>query len=426
MMRRLPGFAQSIRFRLTVLYSTLLFAVVGLLLAVTYVVVERSTDPHPITETYQAKQVRGEQVIGTMEVAEVEEVESAVNYRTLQTLRTFSVGALGGLFLLSLGIGWVLSGRALRPVRAIARTAEEIQATDLSRRIQLGGARDELRYLADTVDSMLDRLDAAFRAQRQLIDDASHELRSPLTIIRTNLDVALTAPDATEDDRRRAVAVLDRATTRMSHLVEDLLASARRSAPALADTDVDLAEVTRDALEDHGSLAGDRGLGLRDRLGTGLTLIGDPDALRRAVGNLLSNAVRLAPPGSDITVAGGHRDGWLWLAVADRGPGIAAAEQARVFDRFWRGPSGRDAGRRGAADRRTGLGLAIVRQIVESHGGQVVLFSTEGEGSTFVLWFPAHTAGAELGARPADNPMLGHGPAVSTGGPGRQIAPSSA
>jgi signal transduction histidine kinase len=118
------------------------------------------------------------------------------------------------------------------------------------------------------------------------------------------------------------------------------------------------------------------------------------------VGNLLSNAVRLPPPGTDITVAGGRRDGWLWLAVADRGPGISADDQARVFDRFWRGPA---AAGRDDRDRRTGLGLAIVRQIVESHGGQVALFSTEGDGATFVLWFPDHAA--EQGPRPVDNPV---------------------
>ncbi|WP_117215029.1 sensor histidine kinase [Allorhizocola rhizosphaerae] len=404
-LRGLPSFFQSIRFRLTVWYSTLLSLVAGLLLAVTYVVVERSTDPHPITQSYQASLYdrldNGQKrYIGTMEVAEVEEIESAVNYRTLETLRTFSFGALGGLFLLSLGIGWVLAGRALRPVRAIARTAEEIQATDLSRRIQLGGARDELRYLADTVDSMLDRLDTAFRTQRQLIDDVSHELRSPLTIMRANLDVALTSPDATEEDRRRAVAVMDRATARMSNLVEDLLASARRSTPALADTDVDLAAVAREAMEDYSSLASERGLRLRDRLSPSLALIGDPEALRRAIGNLLSNAVRLAPSNSDIAVSSGHLDGWLWLGVADRGPGIAEPDQARVFDRFWRGSGASER------DRRTGLGLAIVRQVVESHGGQVALHSAPGEGSTFVLWFPSRGAGSDLAPRPATNPLL--------------------
>ena len=175
-----------------------------------------------------------------------------MNFNTLQNLRDYSLIALGGLFVASLGIGWVLSGRALRPVGAITRTAREIQATDLSRRIRLDGPRDELRDLADTIDSMLDRLDDAFQAQRQLIDDASHELRSPLAIIRTNLDASLTAPAATPSERERAIAVVDRATTRMSRLVEDLLATARRDAQAMADTRRGPGPIAREAGEEFG------------------------------------------------------------------------------------------------------------------------------------------------------------------------------
>jgi len=399
---RLPTFTQSIRFRLTVLYSTLLFALAAAGLVVTYLAVERATDAKPVTKVIQAQKVKqaddGREIpLGTIPVVAVEEVESEVNFRTLQALRTYSLIALGGLFVASLGIGWVLSGRALRPVRAIARTANEIQSTDLSRRIRLGGAKDELRYLADTVDSMLDRLDEAFRAQRQLIDDASHELRSPLAIIRANLDASLAAPDATDAERQRAVAVIDRATTRMSRLVEDLLATARRDAGGLADTDVDLGLVAREAGEEFAALAAERGLRLRYELADGLVVIGDHDALRRAAGNLLSNAVRLSPGGGTVTVGAGRAGGWLWLAVADDGPGIAAADQPRVFDRFWRGAQ------QGGRDRRTGLGLAIVRQIVESHGGQVALFSQLGAGSTFVLWFPDRNQDGS--PPPAANPL---------------------
>lgn len=184
MTRRLPGFVHSIRFRLTVLYSTLLFALTALVLGGIYFAVSRSTDAQPITHTTTADKFLqmpdGRRVpLGQVEVVKAQQVERAVNYKTLQTMKQTSLATLGGMFVASLAIGWVLSGRALKPVRTIARTAEEIQATDLARRIKLTGPRDELRYLADTVDSMLDRLDEAFRAQRQLIDDASHELRSP-------------------------------------------------------------------------------------------------------------------------------------------------------------------------------------------------------------------------------------------------------
>jgi signal transduction histidine kinase len=379
-----PELFRSIRFRLTVIYSTLLFALAGAALAITYFAVAATTDPQPINEQ-TAYRKYGRTIVDQITVAEVSEIEAAINYNTLEDLRRYSLIALGGLFVASLGIGWVLSGRVLRPVGAITRTAREIQATDLSRRIRLDGPRDELRDLADTLDSMLDRLDEAFQAQRQLIDDASHELRSPLAIIRTNLDASLTTAEATPEDRERAVAVVDRATTRMSRLVEDLLATARRDAHGLSDADVELAAIAREAGEEW--FVTDRDLRLRYELTENLHLIGDADGLRRAVGNLLSNAVRLAPGSSTVTVATGRTGSWLWLAVADQGPGISAEDLPRVFDRFWRGAA--SAGPDRSRERRTGLGLAIVRQIVESHGGQVAAFSKLGEGSTFVLWLPA-------------------------------------
>ncbi|GAA2472146.1 hypothetical protein GCM10010434_012220 [Winogradskya humida] len=384
---------RSIRFRLTVLYSTLLFALAGAALAITYFAVAQTTEARPLT-TRDAKLYEGHSFVRRVSYADISDIEAAVNYDTLQYLRTYSLIALGGLFVASLGIGWVLSGRALRPVGAIARTAREIQATDLTRRIRLEGPRDELRDLADTIDSMLDRLDRAFQGQRQLIDDASHELRSPLAIIRTNIDASLNAPEATIEERERAVAVVDRATTRMSRLVEDLLATARRDASELTDADVDLSELAREAGEE--SFLPDRPLHLRFVTAEDLQLIGDADALRRAVGNLLSNAVRLAPVSSTVTVATGRTGSWLWLAVADEGPGIAPDDLPRVFDRFWRGSSP-------SKERRTGLGLAIVRQIVESHGGQVAAYSELGVGSTFVLWLPALDR-SDDSSPPADDP----------------------
>jgi signal transduction histidine kinase len=399
---RLPRFVHSVRFRLTVLYSTLLFALAGAALVVIYFAVSAATDPKPITRSYEAgvyeRQADGsKELTDTMTVAEVDDIESAVNQGTLENLRTYSVAVLGGMFVASLGIGWVLSGRALRPALEIAHTAREIQATDLSRRINLDGTRGELRDLADTIDSMLDRLDEAFQAQRQLIDDASHELRSPLAIIRAHLDAALNSPTASQAERARAVEVIDRATTRMSRLVEDLLATARRTSDALADDDVDLSVVAHDAGEDFAVLAASRGVRTIYQLTPELVMIGDHDALRRAVGNLLSNAVRLTS--STITIATGRMAGWLWLTVTDDGPGIAEDDQPRIFDRFWRrshSPA--------LDDRHTGLGLAIVRQIVESHDGRVAVFSEEDAGSTFVLWFPSRDR--PYGAPPPEVPSV--------------------
>ncbi|WP_143591109.1 sensor histidine kinase [Thermoactinospora rubra] len=387
----------TIRFRLTVLYSTLVFGLAALVLGGVYLAVAAITDQRPVsTELAKIYNERTHQVLGKAEVVRMGELENAVRVETLSTLRQYSFLMLGGLFLASLAIGWVLAGRVLRPVRSITRTAAEIQATDLSRRINLDGPRDELRDLAETVDTMLDRLEEAFRAQRQLIDDASHELRSPLAIIRANVDAVLASPEATEEERARAVAIVDRATTRMTRLVEDLLATARRQGDAFADADLDLARVAEEASEEFAALAAERGITIKRVLGADLAMSGDHDALRRAVANLLSNAVRLSPEGGVVEVVAGQRGGWLWVAVRDAGPGIPAKDQPRIFDRFWRGETSR-------RDRHTGLGLAIVRQIVESHGGTARVFSEVGRGSTFVLWLPARD-GADAPV-PDGNPL---------------------
>jgi signal transduction histidine kinase len=230
---------------------------------------------------------------------------------------------------------------------------------------------------------MLGRLDAAFRAERDVVEDVSHELRNPVAVVRANVEAVLADDASTPDQRREAVAVVTRATDRMARLLEDLLATARRRSGAFEDRDVDLAAVAADAVEEYRVLADERGLRLRERVARGPTAYAEAETLGRAVGNLLSNAIRLAPAGSEVTTAVGSRDGWAWIAVRDAGPGIPDAEQQRVFDRFVR--SGNGNGGNGGG---TGLGLSIARQIVESNGGRLVLFSAVGVGSTFVVWLP--------------------------------------
>jgi signal transduction histidine kinase len=401
-----PVWTQTIRFRLAATYSLVLFALAALVLVAVYTVVKESVDAAPLNPitVQKVKEVGGELVLRDGEqfqAADLASVQQAVNHKALELLRDVSVVALGGLLVVSFGVGWWLAGRVLRPVQRVTATAREIGATDLSRRIALDGPHDELRDLADTVDDMLARLDGAFAAQRQMIDDASHELRNPLAIIQINLDAVLARDDVDAEERRRAATVTARATERMGSLIEDLLAAARRAAPAFTDADVDIAHVADEAADAFALLADSDGLRVERRLTPGLEVIGDAEALRRAVDNLLSNAVRVSPPGEGIVLAGGRLGGWAWLAVRDRGPGIAPEHQERVFDRFWRGP---DATR--GRDRGTGLGLAIVRQVVESHGGTVAIHSAPGAGATFVLWLPLRDGTPERTPRPpALNPL---------------------
>ena len=384
---RAPDWAKTVRFRLTVAYSSLLFLLAALVVGAIYLGVAARVRSQPVAETFGA--FKGITTpsgrflpLEQIQVADVRAIEAAANARTLETLRDYSFLTLAGLFLASLAIGWWLSGRALRPVARITRTAQEITASDLSRRIRLAGPQDELRGLADTLDGMLDRLDAAFAAQRQLVDDASHELRNPLAVIRANVEAVLARDDASPEDRARAVDVVERATARMTRLVDDLLATSRRAGPEFREADVDLAAVAAEAAEEAALVAAGRRVSVRPVLASGVVVNGDRDALRRAIGNLLDNAVRHSPDGDEVLLAAGRLGDWAWVAVRDTGPGIAVTDQRRVFDRFYR------VGRRGGHDGHAGLGLAIVRQIAESHGGAVVVHSTLGAGATFVLWVP--------------------------------------
>jgi signal transduction histidine kinase len=397
---RLPEWARSIRFRYTLLYSAVLFGLAAVVVAAIYLVLMMSLRGEPVSPTYSKRVCSLDGRCATIDYFQAREFARLLNSVTLTKLRNYSFGALGVLFVASLGVGWVVAGRVLRPIGRITAVARDIQATDLSRRIELPGPEDELKQLADTFDAMLARLDAAFAAQRQFVADASHELRNPLAIIRTNVDVALADPRADPDDLRHTIVVVRRASDRMARLVDDLLALARRQEPILEHEPVDLGAAIVEASDDFMVPAAARGIVLDRAIAPGVIVIGDRDALKRAVANLLENAVRLAPAGSRIRLATGSEGDRAWIAVADEGPGIAPEDQAHVFDRFWRADKAR-----ARADGGTGLGLAIVRQIAESHGGQIRLQSKPGVGSSFVIWLPVDPA-AELTPRaPGATPL---------------------
>jgi signal transduction histidine kinase len=383
------SFLRSIRVRLTLLYSGVLFLVAAVLVASLYLGLALSLRDEPVSQSIVVEQVPVNDGSRTERrtLVDAEAFEHQVNARTLRNLRTFSLGALAALFAASLAVGWVIAGRVLAPIAHITGVAREIQARELSRRIELEGPDDELKRLADTFDSMLARLDLAFASQRRFVADASHELRTPLAIIKANLDLALTDAQATEESRATAAAVIRRAIDRMARLTDDLLALARLDAPAAAREPVALGAVLTDAREELAAAARVRGLEVEAAVEPGRIVHGDREVLKRAVTNLLDNAIRVAD--SRVRLAHGERDGWAWLAVSDDGPGIAAEHRQSIFDRFWRADDGRSRPGGGS-----GLGLAIVRQIAEAHRGSVEVFSEPGEGATFVIWLPRSGRGS--------------------------------
>jgi signal transduction histidine kinase len=313
------------------------------------------------------------------------QVEQAVREQTLQLVRTLSLVALVVLVPVGLAIGWVIAGRVVRPVSTMAGVAREIEATDLSRRIRLGGPPDEMRDLADTFDAMLDRLDQGVRTQRRFVEDASHELRNPLAVIQTTLDVALAEPEDAEG-MRRAAEVARRTADRMSTTVDELMALARTSVQPEHRAPVDLAEIVAEVAQEYEAEATTRGVTLARVAPSGLVLDADRSALKRAQANLISNALRVAPAGSVVHCRAGRVDGWLWFGVRDVGRGIAPEDQALVFRRAWRDGAPTTDGEA------HGIGLALVRQIAEAHGGTVSVASFPGHGASFVVWLPDRAA----------------------------------
>jgi signal transduction histidine kinase len=388
----LPEWMRSARFRIAILYSTVLFGVAAVLVATLYMALLQSLRyDQPVYEQQAIPLDSNNDGIVDGALVGPREFERSVNEHALNKLRELSFGALGALFVVSLGVGWVISGRVLSPIDRITSVANDIQATDLSRRINLGGPADELKRLADTFDGVLARLDEAFEAQRRFITDASHELRNPLAVVRTNVDVVLADPRATKEDLRQTIAVVQRATERMRHLVDNLLALARLEAPGTSvHENVDLGSVAAEITEELAALASERGIDLTLIPESSAQTAGDRDALKRALANLVDNAIRFSPRGGRVALGSGERGPWVWVGVSDEGPGIAPEHHERIFERFWRVDKSRARASGGS-----GLGLAIVRQIMESHGGSVRVYSRPGAGATFVMWL------RPVGARPA-------------------------
>jgi len=272
-------------------------------------------------------------------------------------------------------LSWLVIGAALRPVEELSRGAEAVTADRTDARLPVPAADDEIHRLAVTLNGMLARLQAANERQREFVADAAHELRSPLTSVRTQLEVALRHGDA-GDWRETAEGLLEE-TDRMSRLVDDLLVLARLDESTLARPrayPVDLNELVRDVVARRSETGAHPAVVQSG--GPGVLVRADPEALARAVTNLLDNAQRFAR--SRVIVAVHPADGAdrmrCVVEVVDDGPGIAEADRDRVFERFSRvdGSRVRDASVGGA-----GLGLAIVRATVEAHGGQVRLSDAE-------------------------------------------------
>jgi two-component system OmpR family sensor kinase len=290
---------------------------------------------------------------------------------------------VGGIVLL-LGVagGWWFVGRALRPIAGISATAAKIASGDLAQRIDTAEAESELGQLASVLNSTFARLETAFAQQKQFASDAAHELRTPVTVILTQTQMALSR-DRDAAAYKQTLEACQRAAQRMRKLIETLLELARFDAgqEVLKHLKFDLAETVADCTDMIQPLAEERKVKITANLAP-LEISGDPERLGQVVTNLLTNAIQHNQPEGEVRLKLEAQNGLAVLEISDTGKGIAAKDLPRIFERFYRA----DNSRTGAGN--SGLGLSICKAIVEAHGGTIEASSVESEGTTFTVRLP--------------------------------------
>jgi signal transduction histidine kinase len=357
----------TVRARLTALYALLVGASTGVLLLVSLWLLGRSFD-RTLPEALAADALR----------------DVALQYGL----------AFIGVLLLAAVIGWAVAGRVLAPLKRITGTARRVSDQSLAERIPVAGADDELRELGQTLNSMLDRLEGSFEAQQRFVANASHELRSPLTVIRTEAEVALANPEPDLEELRGMAEAVVEASRRTEALLAGLLILARSQPDLLRRRPVELDASVQAAVEDAQADAAREGVRLSVRLEPA-EVEGDPALLERVAANLIQNGIRYNRPGGFVDVSTRSGRGTVELRVENSGAPVAADAAARLTEPFER--LGREADARGA-----GLGLSIVSAVSRAHGGSLSIEPRAGGGLVVSVRLP----GSRDGARRAEEAHL--------------------
>jgi signal transduction histidine kinase len=388
---RIDGPAPTIRLRLTVLYGLVFLVTGAILLTIGYALVRHNLDSRPnVRMVLQRLGIPSSSLppfLGRPLVLPPGSPAASVAEAVRQQLRSDALGklmveyifALGVMTMLSVAAGWLLAGRALRPLRDITATARRVSGENLGERIGLVGPADELKELADTFDGMLARLDGAFASQRHFVANASHELRTPLAIMRTEIDVALADPDAEVRDLRAMGEAVRETVDRCERLIESLLVLARSEAATGREETVDLAALAADCITDLRARADDAGVEVTPELQPAWAR-GDPALLERMIANLIDNGIRHNEPHGFLSVATRVDGSMARLIVRNGGPVIDAAEAGTLTEPFRR------------LDRTFGgfgLGLSIVRTVVEAHAGTLELVAPASGGLDVRVALPA-------------------------------------
>jgi signal transduction histidine kinase len=377
---RLPR--PNLRIRLTLLYGGLFLLAGAFLVFLLYFLVDANIPSGNVIPSVPAASPSGPgsnaHVGGPTEPGALgerfRELLDRQRERVLDTLVQQSIVALAIAATAASVLGWLVAGRVMRPLQRITETARRVSEPSLHERIDLRGPPDELKELADTVDEMLERLDRAFASQRRFVANASHEMRTPLAINRTLLEVAMADADIKPELRALHSALLA-ATERSERMVDGLLTLARSETEVIEKRPVDLSDAAAYAVEESAAEASAAGVLLEADPEPAPTA-GDPALLERLALNLVQNGIRHNHRGGwvRISTSVGPRPGWIELAVTNTGPEIPPYDVGELFEPF------RRHGNRAGADRGVGLGLSIVRSVAHTHGGDVTATPRPGGG----------------------------------------------
>lgn len=310
---------------------------------------------------------------------------------SLASVRAVQGGMLQSLVLLfsttailALLTGWFLATRALIPIRATAQTAAEINATDLTRRLNLADAEIELEQLVQTFNAMLNRLELAFQRQRQFTADAAHELRTPLSIMQTGLDVTL-SQERGAADYRAALQSVSEEVQRLTQLTNTLLILARADKHELPldKQCINLTQILETVVEQFIIVAQEKQIHIQSEIAPNLVIEGDEVRLIQVIFNVLDNAVKYTPQAGSIFVRAFPQRNLIEIQIEDTGSGILPSEQPYIFERFYRVDITRNRNQGGF-----GLGLAIAKEIVELHNGTIAVVSVPNQGALFSIRLP--------------------------------------
>ncbi|MGH3984728.1 MAG: sensor histidine kinase, partial [Pseudonocardiaceae bacterium] len=371
----------TIRVRLSLLYAGAFFLAGAMLITLTYIYLRQSLDHQliardGITERLTAEFLSEADAPTNPRLAQLHEAFRAQfeqsRDHTLRAMLIWSLASLGVVGVVAGGCGWLLAGRALRPLQRITAAARRVADRSLHERIALAGPDDEIKDLADTFDAMLERLDRSFDGQRRFVANASHELRTPLTINRTLIEVALDTPDAPESMRQLGATLLE-VNHRHERLIDGLLVLASSDQHLTEHSPVDLADIARHVTTISEDAARQAGVEIRATT-TAAPVVGDPLLLERLAQNLLDNAIRYnITEHGWVSITTSTADEHACLTVENTGPTVPGYDVNGLFEPFRRlacadrlTDSGQTSPGRGA-----GLGLSIVRSVARAHHGEV-------------------------------------------------------